>query len=163
MDLVLVARLRALILAVWAAMHPSLAHVGDADAIASGIAQAVVEDGARAPVMSSHAEDAILMAYWGARESGLRLHASNPTERSHGFLQQDARYGGKGSAYVQARAWLWMLHQGKRICPERPSAIAWGACHARDVLTGRDVADLAAERESAARELLTKALASFSR
>lgn len=156
----LVHALKLLVLAAWAAMTPRYDRAHDADEIATAIAQVVVDDGARAPVYSSHAEDAIVMAYWATRESGLDLHARNPAERSFGAWQQDARYGGKGNALVQARAWLWMLHAGKRLCPHRPSAIMWGACHATDVLTGRDVAELAAEREAAARELLQDALGS---
>lgn len=154
----LVHALKLMVLAVWAAMTPRYDRAHDANAIAEAIAQAVVEDGAHAPVYSSHAEDAAIMALWGVRESSLNLRAVNDHGRSFGAWQQDARYGGKGSALVQARAWLWMLHQGARICPERPSTIMWGACHARDVLTGRDVAELAAEREAAARDLLTRAL-----
>lgn len=152
--------LRALVFAVWAAMTPSYAHVGDASAISAAIAEAVVEDGGNAPVYSSHAHDAALMAYWAARESTLNLHAVNDGHRSWGAWQEDARTG-RADALTQARAWLWMLHAGARMCPEHPATVAWGACHARDVLTGQDVAKLAAQRETRARELLTVALGSF--
>jgi hypothetical protein len=158
LDPLLLERVRALVIAVWSAMSPSPVHAGDAGAIARAIAQVVTEDGARAPVYTSHDEDAAVMALWAVRESTLNLHAVNDHGRSFGAWQQDARFGGKGDAYTQARAWLWLLHQGKRLCPEHPGAVAWGACHARDVLTGKDVAELAAEREASARELLEAAI-----
>ena len=150
----LVAALRAYVLACWHALSPGWERAGDALELAHAIATVVVEDGDRAPIYGSHALDAAVLAYWAVRESGLRLDARNPTGRSVGAWQ-----GGGGPALAQARRELALLHEGARRCPDAPGAIVWGACHARDVLTGRDVADLARARERRSVELATIALA----
>ena len=150
----LVAALRAFVLGCWASLSPGWERAGDALELAHAIATVVVEDGDRAPIYGSHALDAAVLAYWAVRESGLRLDARNATGRSVGAWQ-----GGGGSALAQARRELALLHEGARRCPDAPGAIVWGACHARDVLTGRDVAELARARERRSVELATIALA----
>ena len=68
------AALIALCLALWSHLAPGLERQGDARAVAEAIATAVERDGANAPVTGSHAEDAALLAYYAALESGLHVH-----------------------------------------------------------------------------------------
>ena len=127
---------------------------GDGREIGWAIVRVIMAHGASAPVYSSHAEDAVLMAWWATQESGARLNIANPTGRSWGAWQQDESVARNLPAIVQARAWYAHLRRGKALCPEHPAAIMWGQCHARSVLTGRDIEELAAARESAARRIL---------
>lgn len=149
--------LRALCFAVWSAMTPSYAHAGDAAMIANAIAQAVVEDGANAPVMSSHAEDAALMAVYAARESNLDVGAMHRpvNARDHesaGPWQLGLEWRSRPLAQ-QGKAWLYILREGARICPTSPAAPLSGGCRA--------ARGLAERRTTEGRELLAVALQSF--
>lgn len=142
--------LRALVLAVWALWHPGIERSGFAGEIASAITIVVIADGARAPVMGSHAEDAVLMAVYAYRESSLREGLSGDEGRSWGVWQLPAA-AGKLDVISQARAWLVLLHRGAIVCPKSPAAPLAGGCAA-----ARRVAD---RRAATARKLLTAALA----
>jgi hypothetical protein len=148
----------ALCFAVWSAMTPSYAHVGDAAAIAGAIAQAVVDDGKRAPVFSSHAEDAALAAVYAAHESSLNAHAWHESDNdedhpSVGPWQLGVEWQGR-PLFAQARVWLYMLHEGRRICSESPAAPLSGGCK-----RARRLAD---RRHAEATSLLATALHGFS-
>ncbi len=152
--------LRLLVLAVWASINPMLPRTADAPAIATAIATAIAEDSARPPVFTSHDEDAAVMAYWAFRESSLRMHVTGDGGKSFGFLQQRSA-AAHGDALTQARSWLRLLHEGKRMCTASegaPGAILWGGCALR-VKQGT-TADLAEARLTRARELLISALES---
>lgn len=143
-------QLRALILTVWAIWYPGAERSGDAPAIASAIAQVVVEDGAQAPVYESHDLDAVVMAVYALRESWLRDGLSGDGGRSWGVFQQPA-YVGRADIVTQARAWLYTLHVAAEVCPESPAAPLAGGC-----VQARVVAD---RRARTARRLLARALA----
>lgn len=150
----LVHALKLLVLAVWAAMTPRYDRAADADAIATAIAQVVAADGSRAPVMSSHAEDAALMAVYAARESMLddcAVHApiSDWDHPSYGVWQEGPQWRGKPIS-AQARAWMYLLREGARICPESPAAPLSGGCTQARKLADRRVRE--------ARELLVVAM-----
>ena len=133
---------------------------GDGPELAWAIARVVVlEHGHEAPVYTSHAHDAALMAWVATQESGARLDAVNPWGRSFGAWQQDASVAKGTPAIVQARAWYAHLRRGKRLCPNHPLAIMWGQCHSRSVLTGGDTEDLAIGREDAALRILQARIA----
>lgn len=150
-------QLQALCLAIWTAIAPGALHVKTAPRIALAIANAVYADGENAPATSSHAEDAALMAYFAIRESWLDPLAVGDGGKAHGVWQLHGM-AGHAPLEAQARAWLRMLHEGARMCPEHPTAIMWGGCRGRDQLTGHDFAELAAKREERTRALLIAAL-----
>ena len=115
------------------------------DAVADAIALAAGD-----PVIASW------MVTYAALESGYDPGAVNPWGRSFGLWQQGATCG-KAAPIVQARCWAWLVREGRRRCPDVPTAIVWGGCHGRDVLTGRDWATLATEREALAARVLRDA------
>jgi len=150
--------LRLLVIAVWASINPALPHTHDAPQIATAIATAVAQDSGNPPVFTSHAEDAAVMAYWAYRESSLRLHVTGDGGKSFGFLQIRSPAAHR-DAITQARSWLYMLHQGKRMCTASegaPGAIMWGGCALR--VKRWTTADLAEGRLTRARELLMSVL-----
>lgn len=67
--------LRALVLAVWSVLAPGLERSRDAGAIATATVDAVLEDAANAPALSSHVEDLAVMAYFAARARELLVRA----------------------------------------------------------------------------------------
>lgn len=145
-----------LLLALWNLVAPGASRLGGALPIAQAIESAITSD-PRPPVFASLAEDAAVMAFFAIRESWLNVDAVGDGGRANGPWQE---HGARGLPLdAQAKRWLSMLHEGARSCPEHPTAVAWGACHARDSLTGRDVFDLAARREARAHELLVRVLA----
>jgi hypothetical protein len=161
----------AMILSVWAHAAPGAEHAGAAGELARAIAFVEVSEAAdgTAPVLTSHNEDAALVAYWAWRESSLNPGAVGDGGRSYGVLQQRGSWARTASLVAQVRAWKRLLRAGARQCRDAPrgrpapaSTLAWGACHAADTLTGRDVALLAAQREARARVLLVAALADLS-
>ena len=148
MQTILIANMRAAIVAMWALIHPGLPASGDGPEVAADIAQAVVEDGENAPVYSSHAEDAALMAYYAYRESWLRSSAVDAAG-CMGVWQFCSPIG-RASILTQARAWLRLLHDGKALCPDSPAAPLSGGC-----AQARGLADRRGQR---ARELLGRVL-----
>lgn len=106
-----------------------------------------------ASIYGSRELDGAVALVWAVRESGLRWDAVNPDGPSRGLWQQKGRCG-RGAVRGQAGCWLDLVRRGAAVCPDHPAAIVWGACHARDTLTGRDVSELAAGRERRARALL---------
>lgn len=151
------AALEALVLSIWAAIHPGLEKSGDAREIASAIAVVILEDAPRAPVFGSHAEDLAVMAYFAKLESDIRKkpgHYLDPRTKkeidpiAYGPWQEHTDEGKTALEY--ARSWLALLHEGKRRCPTSPAAPICGSC-----LLARPVAD---RRVRKARVLLRAAL-----
>jgi hypothetical protein len=136
--------LKALVLAIWAAIHPSAPKLPDAPEIASAIEVVITQD-KEPPVFGSREEDAAVMAYYALRESWLRKHAVGDGGRSFGVWQENEKTG-RADIITQARAWLYMLHEGARICPDNPAAPLSGGCTA--------AARMAARRVEKARQLL---------
>jgi hypothetical protein len=130
--------LRALIVAIWAAIHPAAPKLLDASEIADAITTAVNED-RQPPVFGSREEDAAIMAYWALRESWLAKGAVGDHGRSFGVWQEPA-ITGRADVLTQARAWLVTLHEGQRICPASPAAPLSGGCNAARSLANRRVA-----------------------
>lgn len=147
--------LRALVFTVWQIVHPSPLSA-DAPAIADAIVEAVTFRARGAPVFSSHAEDLVVMALWAEGESGIAL---NPIPRSHdakdetscGVWQEPCSFVRSHTLRDQARYWVWLLHEGMRICPASPAADLSGGC-----VRGRPLAD---RRTARARALLQSLLA----
>jgi len=136
--------LKTLVLAIWAAIHPAAPKLPDAPEIATAIETVVTQD-PRPPVFGSREEDAAVMAYYAFRESSLRRNAVGDGGRSFGVWQENATTG-RADIMTQARAWLYMLHEGARICPDNPAAPLSGGCRA--------AARMAQRRVAKARELL---------
>jgi hypothetical protein len=136
--------LKALVLAIWAAIHPSAPKLPDAPEIATAIETVITQD-SQPPVFGSREEDAAVMAYYALRESWLRKHAVGDGGRSFGVWQENEKTG-RADVLTQARAWLYMLHAGARICPDNPAAPLSGGCKA--------ASRMAARRVAKARELL---------
>ena len=130
--------LRALIVAIWAAIHPAAPKLHDASEIADAITTAVNED-QQPPVFGSREEDAAMMAYWALRESWLAKGAVGDGGRSYGVWQEPA-VTGRADVLTQARAWLVALHEGARICPASPAAPLSGGCWAARSVANRRVA-----------------------
>ena len=144
--------LRALVMGVWMTVH-----VGplppSAPAVADAIVEAVLFRSKGPPVFGSHAEDLIAMALWAERESELLF---DPPPRSHdakdgqscGTWQEpcDFVHAPGRTLRDQARYWIWLLHEGKRLCPASPAADLSGGC-----VRGRPLAD---RRTTFARALL---------
>jgi hypothetical protein len=145
--------LKALVMALWSAVHPLAPTLPDATEIADAIVVAVTEDPAP-PVFGSREEDAAVMAYYALRESWLRKHAVGDGGRSFGVWQENATTG-RADVVTQARAWLFMLHEGARICPENPAAPLSGGCKAASRLALRRVAKARELLEVAKRALAT--------
>src|SRR5580704_9332744 len=118
--------LKTLVLAIWAAIHPAAPTLPDAPEIADAIVVAVSQD-PLPPVFGSREEDAAVMAYYALRESWLRKRAVGDGGRSFGVWQENATTG-RADVVTQARAWLFMLHEGARICPDNPAAPLSGGC-----------------------------------
>jgi hypothetical protein len=85
------------------------------------------------------------MAYYALKESWLRKNAVGDGGRSFGVWQENANTG-RRDVLTQARAWLYMLHEGARICPDNPAAPLSGGC--------RNAARIATVRVAKARQLL---------
>lgn len=130
--------LHALIVAIWAAIHPAAPKLHDASEIADAITIAVNED-KEPPVFGSREEDAAIMAYYALRESWLAKGAVGDGGRSYGVWQEPA-ITGRADVLTQARAWLVTLHEGARICPASPAAPLSGGCWAARSLANRRVA-----------------------
>jgi hypothetical protein len=129
--------LKALVMAIWSAMHPMAPSLPDAPEIADAIVIAVSQDTAP-PVFGSREEDAAVMAYYALRESWLRKHVVGDGGRSFGVWQENSRTG-RADVVTQARAWLVLLHEGARICPANPAAPLSGGCQAAGRLAARRV------------------------
>jgi hypothetical protein len=140
--------LKTLVLAIWAAVHPQAPKLADAPEIAAAIETVITQDPAP-PVYGSREEDAAVMAYYALRESWLRKRAVGDGGRSFGVWQENATTG-RADILTQARAWLFLLHEGERICPANPAAPLSGGCAAAALISARRVAR--------ARELLVIAM-----
>lgn len=127
-----------LVLAIWAAIHPGLDKLGAAPEIANAISVIVEQDADKAPVYGSHAEDAAIMAYWAYRESTLNTRAVGDGGVAHGVWQLHSACG-NASVLQQARCWMSMLREGKRICPDAPAAPLSGGCRQARKLVDRRV------------------------
>lgn len=147
-----------IVLAIWAGLHPGLDKKPDAMTIATGLVDAVLEESGKAPAFGSHLEDLAVGAVYARFESTVRMvpgHWVDP--RTHkavdpiafGPWQTHTREGDSAIGY--ARAWLRLLHDGARLCPESPAAPLSGGC-------GR-AKGLANRRVQKARELLAAAIA----
>src|SRR5579859_3882124 len=143
--------LKALVMALWSAVHPLAPTLPDASEIADAIVIAVTQDPAP-PVFGSREEDAAVMAYYALRESWLRKNAVGDGGRSFGVWQENATTG-RADVVTQARAWLFMLHEGARICPTNPAAPLSGGCKAASRLASRRVAKARELLEVARRSL----------
>lgn len=133
-----VLHLRALVFAVWGAVHPLAPQMRDAPAIAWAIARAVDED--PDPVFGDAETEAAVAAYWALRESWLRREVVGDGGRSFG-VWQEPRFVGKGPLRAQATYWLRLLHEGQRICPASPAAPLSGGCERAWKLADRRVAE----------------------
>lgn len=143
--------LKILVFAVWSAIHPSAPKLVDAPEIASAIVTVVSED-PKPPVFGSREEDAAVMAYWALRESWLRKGVVGDQGRSFGVWQEPASTG-KADVLTQARAWVAVLREGARLCPESPAAPLSGGCVAARRLADRRVKRARALLEAAKRSL----------
>jgi hypothetical protein len=139
--------LNMIVLAIWAAVHPAAPRLPDAAPIAAAIEAAVSHD-AEPPVFGSREEDAAVMAYYALRESWLNHGAVGDGGRSFGVWQLRSA-SGRADLPTQARAWLALLHEGARVCPQSPAAPLSGGC-----VAARSTAD---RRASKARSLLESA------
>jgi hypothetical protein len=139
--------LNMIVLAIWAAVHPGAPRLPDAAPIAAAIDAAVSHD-AEPPVFGSREEDAAVMAYYALRESWLNHDAVGDGGRSFGVWQLRSA-SGRGDLPTQARAWLALLHEGARLCPQSPAAPLSGGC-----VAARSTAD---RRATKARSLLESA------
>lgn len=118
-----------MLLTFWATLHPGLDRAADAREIAEGVVDAVLEDAARPPIFSSHAEDAAAAAYWAFREAGLRARPpSGDRGLANGVWQFHVPAVELGNVRAQARRWFALLRTGKKYCPAHPEAMTWGAC-----------------------------------
>lgn len=143
--------LRALVLGIWSILG---VHTPEAPVLADAIATAVVDDGARAPVFSSHAEDAAVLAEIVREESGVQTDPhpyswDSRAGKSCGAFQL-ACSGLPVTLAGQARKALWLLHRGREACPESPAAPYLGACR---IGAGRRIGD---RRSAKARDLLSR-------
>jgi hypothetical protein len=129
--------LKILVFAVWSAIHPQAPKMKDAPEIAQAIVTVVSED-PLPPVFGSREEDAAVMAYYALRESWLRKNAVGDNGRSFGVWQQPERVG-KGDVISQARAWVAVLREGARLCPDSPAAPLSGGCREARKLADRRV------------------------
>jgi hypothetical protein len=138
--------IKVLVFAIWTAIHPLASRSGNAPEIAAAIATVVSTD-PRPPVFGSREEDASVMAYYALRESWLRKNVVGDGGKSFGVWQEQSD-SGRADVLTQARAWVALLREGARACPESPAAPLSGGCKA-----GRRVAD---RRVAHARALLAK-------
>lgn len=138
--------IKVLVFAIWTAIHPLAPRSGNASEIAAAIADVLSSD-PRPPVFTSREEDASVMAYYALRESWLRKDVVGDGGRSFGVWQEQSS-SGRGDVLTQARAWVALLREGAKACPESPAAPLSGGCKA-----GRRVAD---RRVARARALLAK-------
>lgn len=144
--------LKLLVLAIWAAVHPAAPRLPDAPQIAAAIDAAVSQD-AEPPVFGSREEDAAVMAYYAIRESWLARNAVGDGGKSFGVWQLRTP-SGRADLGTQARAWLALLHEGARICPQSPAAPLSGGC-----VAARTTADRRATKARRLLETAKKALA----
>jgi hypothetical protein len=126
-------QLRAVALAVFAALSPPAAAGPDAPVIADAIAFAVAAD--PSPTWEPEMLAAV-MAVSVVEESGVRLHpvpwidpkTGRPVDAlAHGPFQIRGTHG-FGGVGDQAEYWLVLLRAGARACPVSPSAPLLGAC-----------------------------------
>jgi hypothetical protein len=132
-------RLHIVVAIVWAALHaPRNTAIEDA------IVTAVAEDADRGYV--DYGLEAAAMAFWSAKESG---NQDTPPPSSHdawagrscGFLQEDCSTLPR-TLLGQARKWLWLVHQGQRVCPESPLAPLSGGCSGARTMVERRMMEL---------------------
>lgn len=130
--------IKLLVLAIWALVHPTAPRLRDAQQIATAIDTAISQD-VDPPVFGSREEDAAVMAYYAIRESWLAHDAVGDGGKSFGVWQMQSA-AGRADVMTQARAWLWLLHQSARVCPESPAAPLSGGCVAARSLADRRTA-----------------------
>lgn len=121
--------IQAIVIGIWTMLG---VRSTEAPKIADAIAIAVTDDRKNEPVFSSHEEDAAVLAEIVREESRVQ---TAPHAYSH-----DARDGTSCGAFQlaceglpktiagQARKALWLLHQGRVLCPESPAAPYVGGC-----------------------------------
>lgn len=128
--------IRALVLAVWAAVFPAGYRAPEAPFVADAIAAAVAEDfevEGREPVFGSARDDAARMAVDAFAESGVR---TNPrcfswdcrAKVSCGVWQEPCAFVSAHALLDQARFWYSKMRTGKRECPADPGAPYCGGC-----------------------------------
>lgn len=150
----LLANLRATVLAIWAAL--GVPESRDATILADVIARTIVDDAPNAPVWGSHDEDLAVMALTVAEDSGVMIH---PIPRSWeqiggmscGPFWEPCFMTRSHTLGFQAMFWLKLVRSGLPVCPKRPVAPDPDRCR-----SARDVAD---ERVERARALLGVAIA----
>lgn len=123
---------RALVSAIWSALHPVAARAGDAFELAKAI-EAVSDR--LLPVFGTREDDAAVMAH-AFREGWLRKDAVGDGGKGFGVWQEQCA-AGKADVLTQARAWVGLLRAGAQACPRSPAAPLSGGCKA-----GRRVADV---------------------
>lgn len=136
--------IRTLVLFVWATLHPH-ALPKDACVIADAIVEAIVFRSVNQPVFGSIELDAVTMALWTDGESNVQLE---PRPQSHdardgtscGPWQEPCAFVRTHTLHDQARYWLWLLHEGRKLCPESPAAPLSGGCRNGRPLAGRRLA-----------------------
>ena len=106
-------------------------HVHPSRAVMTANAAALAAEADR-PVLGSIVEDAAALMVWEERESGF-----SPTPKAYswdakagkslGILQQRPGVG-DASLQVQVSAWLDLLREGTKTCPESPAAPLSGSC-----------------------------------
>lgn len=119
--LVAIAHFRALVLAVWVAIHPTLPNRIDAPVIAEGIALAVANDD-EAPLTESRDGDAALMASYVYFESSVN---ACPVPGDHGASHGAFQLQGVGvkracDPIAAAPIWLRMAHRSVADCAWLP-------------------------------------------
>jgi hypothetical protein len=106
-------------------------HVHPPRAVMEANAAALAAEADR-PVLGSIVEDAAALMVWEERESGFspmpRAYSWDAKAgKSLGLLQQ--RPGVGDAAFeVQVTAWLGLLREGVKACPESPAAPLSGSC-----------------------------------
>lgn len=105
---------------------------------------------------TSDPHEAALSLVFADRESGMREHPQAYSwdaraGRSCGPWQEPCDFVKGATLAQQAKAWIYLLHEGAKSCPDAPTAPLSGGCD-----RGRRIADA---RELAASSLLKRATA----
>jgi hypothetical protein len=118
-------------------------HVHPSRAVMAANAAALAAEADR-PVLGSIVEDAAALMVWEQRESGF-----SPTPRAYswdakagkslGVLQQRPGVG-DAALEVQVTAWLGLLREGAKTCPESAAAPLSGSCVGARKLADRRMA-----------------------
>ncbi len=143
--------LRALVFAVWAALHPGPLPA-DADPIADALVAATLQRAGEAPALGSLELDLATMAVYVEGESQIHVEPQPWSwdargRISCGMLQERCDFVRFHSLADQASRWLQLARWGAQVCPDSPLApLSSGSCR-----RGRKLAD---ERVARARAIL---------